>query len=73
MKQILIAIDQLVNTLAGGYADETISARAHRSKWVFVEKFINLLFLDRNHCKDSYVSEIDRMQLPKDYLNGPQS
>ena len=30
MKQFLIALDQLANTLAGGYADETLSARAHR-------------------------------------------
>ena len=30
MKQFLIAADQLANTLIGGYADETLSARAHR-------------------------------------------
>ena len=30
MKQFLIALDQLANTLVGGYADETLSARAHR-------------------------------------------
>ena len=30
MKQFLIAIDHLANTLVGGYADETLSARAHR-------------------------------------------
>ena len=28
MKQLLIALDQLANTLVGGYADETLSALA---------------------------------------------
>lgn len=30
--QVLVALDQLVNTLAGGYADETISSRAYRGE-----------------------------------------
>jgi len=30
--QIAIAIDQLANTLLGGTADETMSARAHRMR-----------------------------------------
>ena len=32
MKQVAIAFDQLINTLLGGYADETLSARAHRMR-----------------------------------------
>lgn len=28
--QILVAIDQLINTCIGGYADETLSSRTHR-------------------------------------------
>lgn len=48
--QILIAIDQLVNTLLAGWADETISARTYRLrerslKWYYLEKFINTLFI----------------------------
>lgn len=31
IKQVLIALDQLANTLAGGYADETISSRCYRN------------------------------------------
>ena len=30
MKQFLIAADQLANTIAGGYADETLSSRCWR-------------------------------------------
>lgn len=30
MRQILIALDQLANTLLAGHADETLSARAYR-------------------------------------------
>ena len=30
--QILVGVDQLGNTLLGGWADETISARAYRQQ-----------------------------------------
>ena len=30
VKQVLIALDQLANTLLAGHADETLSARAYR-------------------------------------------
>lgn len=67
--QVLIAIDQLFNTLLWGYADETLSARAHRHalkgdrEWP--EKIINFLFFwQKDHCKQAYQSEIDRTQLP---------
>jgi hypothetical protein len=68
-KQILLALDQLGNTLAGGMADETISARAYREDRKVLMFFINLLFLDFNHCKDSFASELARSQLPKEYRN----
>lgn len=32
MMQFLIAVDQLINTILGGKADETMSARAHRMR-----------------------------------------
>lgn len=67
MKQVLIALDQLANTLLGGMADETISARAYRKGWSRRMRFINWLFSDQNHCKDSYASEKLRSQLPKEY------
>lgn len=72
MKQILIAFDQLCNTLLGGMADETLSARAYR-----LEKERNrpwprriidaIFFFDPQHCQQSYGSEVLRKQLPKGY------
>lgn len=67
MKQILIAVDQLANALSGGMADETISARAHRNGWTRAERFINWLFRDPNHCKESYRAELLRAHLPNSY------
>lgn len=68
LKQILIAIDQLGNTLLGGWADETISSRCYRvSKkgiklpMIFVD---TLLFFDKNHCKTSFINERKRLQSP---------
>lgn len=67
VRQVLIAIDQLLNTLVGGYADETVSARAYRKGWRRREAFINWLFNDPNHCMNSYNSELLRSHLPKAY------
>jgi len=71
--QILIAIDQLMNALLGGWADETLSARAHRRQWR-LEWYIDLLFFwhkdsegNRNHCKGSYEHEIKRLYMPEEY------
>ena len=67
--QVLIAIDQLFNTLLGGYADETLSSRAYRLELErgrsWGRKFVDtLLWFDKDHCKESYESEIERRQLP---------
>lgn len=80
MLQVLIAIDQLLNTLIGGKADETLSARAHRMRlkrqkyWGWTADAIDALFFwqkdehgQRNHCKRSYESEIKRRHLPPHY------
>ena len=78
MKQLLIAIDQTVNTLVWakdegfGMADETISARAWRLQsrplWGATRAMIDTLFFwDRNHCEKSYYSERLRKHLPFDY------
>jgi len=49
---ILISIDQLINTLAGGDPDETISSRLGKFyKNSFLVKILN--WIDSNHCKDS--------------------
>ena len=67
--QIAVAIDQLVNAVFGGYADETISSRSHRAyvdgkrKWM--RNLINAMFFwQKDHCKEAYESEMDRSQLP---------
>lgn len=67
--QFLVAVDQLVNTVFGGYADETISSRSHRAyvsgkrKWT--RNLINaIFFLQQDHCREAYESEIERTQLP---------
>lgn len=77
--QILIALDQLLNTLVwygDSYSDETLSARAFRMTdiscvWNTTHKIIDYIFLrvfnDYNHCYNSYLSEIRRTQLPKEY------
>ena len=67
LKQIAIALDQLANALLGGMADETLSARAHRtgSSW---EPVIDALFFwQDDHCFESYLSEKERKQLPPEY------
>jgi hypothetical protein len=74
--QILIAFDQFLNTLLGGYADETLSARAWRTEQEgkFFGKFFRplidtILFFDSQHCYTSYLSEKERKQYPKHYRN----
>jgi heme O synthase-like polyprenyltransferase len=71
--QVAIATDQFFNTLAGGFADETISARAWRErnnsqKWHYIQIAIDLLFFwQPDHCYASYLSETNRNQYPKEY------
>lgn len=69
--QILVALDQLINTMIGGYADETLSSRAHRRRlrgkggvaWVIDHIF----FWQDEHCKTAYESELERAQLPVEF------
>jgi hypothetical protein len=65
--QVLIALDQLLNALFGGWADETLSAYAHRkSDWR--REWINALFFwQPDHCALSYWAERNRKQLPPEY------
>lgn len=68
-KQCAIALDQFVGTclIAGHYADETISAWAHRRHHKRVEALINWVFRDPNHCAMSYVSEMRGTQNAGEY------
>ncbi len=72
--QVLIAVDQLANTLIGGRADETLSARAYRCEregsraWSAARKAIDaLFFFTPDHCRASWLSEFERRQLPSAY------
>lgn len=73
MKQLLIALDQLANTLAGGFADETLSARAWRKRndsrgWQTACTWIDRMFFwESGHCEASYRAELLRAHLPKRY------
>ena len=69
---VLLAVDQLVNALLGGYADESISARAYRRRsnpfWQQAQLLIDLLFFwSPDHCERSYWAERNHSQLPDDY------
>ena len=69
-EQIFIALDQLINTLFGGWADETISSVAWRKRhegkgWALLRKMIDSLFFwQENHCESAYLSEKNRLQCP---------
>ena len=69
-KNLLIAIDQLVAALFGFPCDETISSVAYRwelegkRKWTRI--IIDAIFypFEKNHCKESYESELERLHVP---------
>lgn len=79
-KRILIAIDQLLNTLFGGYEDESLSSRFHRlsmkSQWyckapsalVDLILFFDTMTLEDgrkvSHCEKSYINERKRIGFP---------
>lgn len=70
---ILIALDQLVNTLIGGYPDETLSASAYlgeREGKFYGRIFrpvIDFLFwpFQRDHCKRAFETEYRYSQRPR--------
>lgn len=67
LKQVAIAIDQFFNTLLCGMADETLSARAHRTGSAWEPVIDALFFWQDDHCFQSYLSEKERKQLPGAY------
>ena len=74
LRLILIAADQLLNTLAGGWPDETLSSRIHRRavlaaqprrRWRLARRLANALFFaQRDHCQSAYERERTRSHLP---------
>jgi len=74
---VLIAIDQLVYvliTLGNGSPDETLSAAAWRleqaGRWqgkLFRPLIDKLLWFDPEHCKKSFLAEVNRKHLHSTY------
>ena len=69
LKNLLIAIDQFINSLIGGWPDETLSSRAYRwehdGKRSWTRKLIDAIFFwEEKHCYTSYLSEREGRQLP---------
>ena len=68
-KSVLIAADQLVNALLGGWPDETLSSRAWRWHVAGLRSWPcrlidSLFFWEDNHCFAAYISEREGRQLP---------
>ena len=71
IKNVLIGVDQLVNAVIGGWPDESLSSRSWREyvsgKRLWPKRLIDtLLWFDKNHCEEAYLSEKERRQLPPD-------
>jgi hypothetical protein len=76
IKNVLIGLDQFLNSCLGGKPDETISAKLYRKSittgkwyWKYSEKFVNAIFFDKDHCYQSFLSEVERKQFPNHYKN----
>lgn len=70
LDQIAVAFDQFINTLFGGWADETLSCRAWRQRekkrrWKIIRRVIDALFFwQKGHCKRAFESELKRRHFP---------
>ena len=72
-RQCLIAADQLVNAVLGGWADETLSSRAWRESPRLARVIDIIFWFDKDHCFESYVSERTRTQLPPEFRDDPKT
>ncbi|MFR4149589.1 MAG: hypothetical protein ACLT0O_11350 [Sutterella wadsworthensis] len=56
LKQVLIAFDQLINALLGGWADEPLCARMATALEAEIGVLLidAILFFDGNHCLTSW-------------------
>lgn len=69
VKAVLIALDQILNAVFGGWPDETLSSRCWRweqsGRRSWPRRLVDaLLFFDPGHCQASYESERLGRQLP---------
>lgn len=77
LKNILISISQLINSLLFGYPDETVAARSYRKSYEGKTFFIVLCFVidlffsiftgTRNHCQKAHEEEVLNKQTSSDY------
>lgn len=72
--QVFIGVDQLINTLLDGSADETMSSRCYRLNNIrtyrYLELFVNFLFYPlqgADHCKHAYEKEVLGRQVPQEF------
>ena len=69
LKNIGLALDQLLNVLCGGWPDETLSSRAWRWHRDGVRSWPRtvidaLFFRIPDHCRRAYENELKRVQCP---------
>lgn len=76
LKQVFLAVDQLLNALLNGWADETLSSRAWRQalkgRPMMALAIDVLFFFSPNHCATSYENEkLQKQQHPeiREWLN----
>lgn len=68
--RVLVALDQLVTALLGGWPDETLSSYAwrlekQRKPFGFMRNVIDWVFFwDDNHCYKAMLAERQRLQVP---------
>lgn len=74
--QVFIGLDQFVNTLLDGSADETMSSRCFRLNHIptyrALEICVNILFRPfqgPDHCEHAYIKEILGRQLPSKFYD----
>lgn len=74
IKNVLIAIDQLLNAILFSSPDETLSARAYRTEQqgklagrILRPVIDTLLWFDKDHCRRAWQSERDRTQIDGSY------
>lgn len=77
--EVFVGIDQFINAVLAGYADETLSARSYRlgqrdemrgrrGRWWYAWRAIDVLFFwQAEHCKRAYDNEYARTGLPPEY------
>ncbi|UQZ89527.1 hypothetical protein C4J81_15325 [Deltaproteobacteria bacterium Smac51] len=70
---VLIGLDQFINTMLAGHPDETFSARTYRKAiagqwfWRAMCAFIDSLFFwQDDHCRKSHENELRRGHSPRE-------